>query len=306
MDERLDVRRLRYFVRVIECGSVRGAADALGIDASAVSRAISLLEKDCGVSLLERRGRGIAPTDAGTVLAAYVLRQQSEKQNLLAQLDSIRNIDTGHVELAIGEGFVNFLMRRSLPRFMKAHPGVTINLDVGSTDEIVQRVIAGNAHIGVLFRPPENERLRSHHSNPQPIWAWVLRSHPLAQLGRPLKLEDLLPFAGAALHPRFGVRQHIEAAEISEGIRLNMSFRTGSFDAVTHFVTAGLGYALIPKLVWSPTEAAKVVALRMKNVLLHRGRSHVVSCRDRTLPPAATKLLDTIVKDMGSSKILNS
>lgn len=306
MDERLDMRRLRYFLQVLESGSVRGAADALGLDASAVSRAIGLLEKDCGVPLLERRGRGIAPTDAGTVLAGYVLRQQSEKQNLLAQFDSIRNVESGHVDIAMGEGFVSFLMQRSLARFMKQHPKITLNLDVGSTDEIVQRLTAGQAHIGVLFRPPKDQRLLSHHSNPQPILTWVLRSHPLAQRNHPLELEDLLPFAGTMLHPSFGVRQHIEAAQIDEGVRLNISFTTSSFGAVTHFVTAGLGYALVPHLAWTPTEAAKVVALQMKNPLLHDSRSHVVSCQGRILPPAATKLLGHIVKDMKATTILNS
>lgn len=306
MDERLDTRRLRYFLQVLESGSVRGAADALGLDASAVSRAIGLLEKDCRVSLLERRGRGVAPTDAGLILAEYVQRQQSERQNLLARFDSIRNVESGHIDIAMGEGFVNFVMQRSLSHFMKKYPKVVVNLDVGSTDEIVQRLMAGQAHIGFLFRPPKDQRLVSHYSNPQPILTWVLRSHPLAQLDRPLELEDLLPFPGAMLHPNFGVRQHIEAAQVSEGVRLNMSFTTSSFSAVTHFVTAGVGYALLPHLAWTAAEAEKIVPLQMSNPILREGRSHVASCRGRVLPPAAAAFLDVTVKDMKATKVLNS
>jgi len=296
--DRLDVRRLRYFLAVVENGSVRGAANVLGMDASAVSRAVALLEKDCGVPLLERHGRGIAPTDAGILMTGHLRREHTEKQNLLAQLDSIRKIESGHVGIAVGEGFVDFLMRGSLTRFMRAHPNITVDLDIGSTDEIVARVVEGHSHIGVMFRPPKDKRLRSHHSNPQPIWTWVVRSHPLANVKRPLKLEDLLPFAGATLHRSFGVRQHIEAAEISEGVRLNVSFTTASFDAVAHFVSAGLGYALASHLALMPSEAAKVVALPMKNVLLHRGRSHVVSSEGRQLPPAAIELLREVVRDL--------
>ena len=58
-DDKLDPRRLRYFMQVVERGSVRGAAEALDMDASAVSRAIAQLEEDCDVELLARRGRGI-------------------------------------------------------------------------------------------------------------------------------------------------------------------------------------------------------------------------------------------------------
>src|SRR6516225_7847679 len=153
--DRLDVRRLRYFLAVVENGSVRGAANVLGMDASAVSRAIALLEKDCGVPLLERHGRGIAPTDAGILMTGHLRREHTEKQNLLAQLDSIRKIESGHVGIAVGEGFVDFLMRGSLTRFMRAHPNITVDLDIGSTDEIVARVVEGHSHIGVMFRPPK-------------------------------------------------------------------------------------------------------------------------------------------------------
>ena len=238
------------------------------------------------------------PTEAGTIMAGFLQRERHERQNLLARLDGIRNVDSGHVGIAVGEGFVDLLMRGSLVPFMRAHPNITIDLDIGSTDEIVNHVVEGHAHIGVLFRPPKDKRLRSHHSNPQPIWTWVHRSHPLTELNRPLKLEDLLPFAGATLHRSFGVRQHIEAAEISEAVRLNVVLTTASFDAVAHFVSAGLGYALVSHLSLMPLEAAKVVALPMKNVLLHGGRSHVVSSQGRQLPPAAARLLQDIVRNL--------
>lgn len=298
MDDKFEARRLRYFMQVLESGSVRGAAGALGMDASAVSRAVNLLEQECGTPLFERRGRGIAPTDAGQLLAIYLRRQQSEKQNLLAQIDNIRKVESGHIDIMTGEGYVGWLMRKCLCGFMRSHPKITVSLDIGSTDEIVQSVIEQRVHIGVLFNPPKDDRLRSHHSLPHPIQTLVLRSHPLAQLNRPLKLADLMPYPGAALHGSFGLRQHIQAAEISEGIRLNASFTTASFDAVGHFVLAGLGYALVSRLAMPPTDAAKVVALPMKSSLLHRGRSHVVTHRGRTLPPSVLELLRMIISGM--------
>ncbi|MFP3740175.1 LysR family transcriptional regulator, partial [Burkholderia sp. SIMBA_019] len=48
MDEKLDARRTHYFMQVMSRGSVRGAAEVLNMDPSAVSRAIAALERDCG------------------------------------------------------------------------------------------------------------------------------------------------------------------------------------------------------------------------------------------------------------------
>src|SRR5580765_1155149 len=236
MDHRLDTRRVRYFLQVLDCGSIRAAAEALDMDASAVSRAIGTLERDCGARLLERRGRGVVPTDAGELLAGYMRREHDQKRELLARIDSIQKAERGHIDIVAGEGGVDWLMRASLRIFMAAHPGITVDLDVASTDEIVQRIVDERAHIGIVFRPPKDERLRVHHSHAAPIEALVLETHPLARLGRPLRLADLAPYPGAALHRSFGVRQHVEAAQLSEGVRLQSVLTTSSFAAVGQFV----------------------------------------------------------------------
>jgi DNA-binding transcriptional LysR family regulator len=304
MDDRLDTRRVRYFMQVLESGSVRGAAEVLDMDPSAVSRAIGVLEHDCGTRLLERRGRGVVPTDAGELLAAYVRRQHSQKQHLLAQLDSIQKVERGHIDILAGEGFIEWLMRHSLRSFMATHPGITVDLSVGSTDEIVRSIVDERAHIGMVFQPPKDERLRSHHSHPVPIQTLVLDSHPLARIGRPLGLADLAPYPGATLHHSFGVRQHIEAAEISEGVRLNTVLTTTSFSAVGHFVVAGLGYALSVRMPLPPhPDAARVVALPMKNPLLSQGRVEVVSRHGRMLSPAAAALLRRITQDIAQQPL---
>lgn len=299
-DDKLDPRRLRYFMQVVERGSVRGAAEALDMDASAVSRAIAQLEEDCDVELLARRGRGIVVTEAGELLAGFARRLQNQKQQLLGQLDRIQKVALGHVDLVGGEGFVEWLMRNSLQHFMTEFPGITVDLDVAGTEEIVRRIVDERAHIGLVFRPPNDDRLRLHTACPMPIVALVCESHPLAGLGRPLRLADLLPYPGGAVHESFGVRQHIEAASISEGQRLQPVFSTSSFNALGHFVAAGLGYALstglcIPAL---GANAERIVALPMQNPLLSQGRVYVVSRHGRVLPRAAAALLRQIIQDM--------
>lgn len=66
----LDVHRLRVFRAVVATGSVSGAATSLGYTASAISQHLSTLQRETGLALVERRGRGIEPTAAGVALAA--------------------------------------------------------------------------------------------------------------------------------------------------------------------------------------------------------------------------------------------
>ncbi|GAC1321776.1 MAG: LysR family transcriptional regulator [Collimonas sp.] len=301
MSDKLETRRMRYFMKVIECGSVRGAADELNMDPSALSRAIGTLEKDCGARLLDRHGRGVVATDAGELVAAHFRRQENMNQQLLAQLNSLQKGESGHIDVVAGEGFVEWLMRDVMKAFIAGHPEVSVTLDVCGTDEIVRRIAEESADIGLLFQPPRDDRLRSHVSHPGPIQAYVLKDHPLASHAGPLKLADLLPYRGATLHRTFGVRQHIEAAEVSEGVRLNTMLTTNSFSALGLFAAVGTGYALTPHVaVPQHLRDQILIGLPMKNPLLSEGRSHVISRHGKTLSRAALELLSHITQAMGT------
>lgn len=301
LDGRLDARLAHYFMQVLGSGSVRGAADVLGVDPSVVSRAIGALEQECGARLLERRGRGVQPTDAGTLVADYLRRQQSQKQQLLEQLESIQKVQRGHVDLMAGEGFVDWLMQHVLRDFMTRYPAITVDLSIGRTDEIARQVVEDRAHVGIAFQPPKDGRIRSHYAHPYPIHVIVLATHPLARLATPLALADLLPYRGVAMHHGFGLQQHIEAAQTVEGVRLNTVFTTSSFNAMSHFVLSGLGYALSSRLLVTPqAPRVPVVMLPMQNSILSQGQVHVISRHGRMLPPAASILLDAIVRGIDS------
>ncbi|HVH21362.1 MAG TPA: LysR family transcriptional regulator [Pseudonocardia sp.] len=65
----LDIQRLRVFRAVVATGSVGGAASSLGYTPSAISQHLTALQRETGLALVERRGRGISPTAAGVALA---------------------------------------------------------------------------------------------------------------------------------------------------------------------------------------------------------------------------------------------
>ncbi|MEJ8820563.1 LysR family transcriptional regulator [Variovorax humicola] len=294
MPEPLDWRRVHYFRQVVASGSVRAAAEQLGVEASAVSRAASQLEKECGMVLLERRGRGVVPTDAGLLLATYARRQLDVQATFFAEIDNLRNASRGHVDLVLGEGMLDLFFDPLVADYLRAHPQVTLTLNVASTAESVALLLEDKVQIGVVFQPPPDVRLRSHHLTAStPIQAIVHRSHPLTHIDRPLLLSDLLAYPGAAMLESFGVRQHVRAAEISEQVQLHNVLIASSFKVLWQFANAGLGYALTTA---SAPFAARihmpdVVALPMANPILNRGHMHVMTHAGRHLSPAANALL---------------
>ncbi|MDW5444918.1 LysR family transcriptional regulator [Polaromonas sp. SM01] len=299
MQELFDSRRVHYFQQVVASGSVRAAAEQLGIEPSAVSRAVALLEKECGMTLLERRGRGVVPTDAGRLLATYARRQLDVQATFYAEVDSLRNANRGHIDLVLGEGMLDLFFDPLIAEYVRGHPQVTLTLNVASTADSIDLILEDKVEIGIVFQPPHDVRLRSHHSTASaPIQAIVHRSHPLACIDRPLQLSDLLDYPGAAMLDTFGVRQHIQAAEISEQVQLRNVLTTSSFKVLWQFADAGLGYALTTASApfTSRIHMPDVVALPMVNPILNRGSMHVMTRVGRHLSPAVQSLLDHFIK----------
>ncbi len=165
-----------------------------------------------------------------------------------------------------------------LPGYWRSHPEVTLDIDVARTSEIVQRIVDDRAYIGLVFQPPNDARLRAHYARPEPIRAIVRQDHPLARLRRPLLLTDLAEYPGAAMQEGFGVRQHIQAAEISEQVRLRNVLTTSSFKALWQFAAAGIGYALTPPIaVTADMRARRLASLPLANPILNQGSLQVLS-----------------------------
>ena len=108
----------------------------------------------------------------------------------------------------------------------------------------------------------------------------------------PLTLADLVPHQGAALADSFGVRKHIEAAQVDEQVTLKPILVTNSFKVLWSFAAMGLGYVLTPRSV--PLEGprfSEIVSLPLANPLLNNCRSHLVTRDGRPLPPAPERML---------------
>ena len=91
--------RARYLYEAVSNGSVRAAAEKLGIVPSAVSRQISLLEEEMGVALVERHRTGVVPTQAGQLILDYYRQHQAHQHDMLAKVDAVRGLRSGTVSI---------------------------------------------------------------------------------------------------------------------------------------------------------------------------------------------------------------
>ncbi|SEO72678.1 DNA-binding transcriptional regulator, LysR family [Methylobacterium sp. ap11] len=295
----LDERCLRYLAEAVGCGSVRAAADKLNVNASAVSRQIVQMEGQLATPLIERHRRGVRATPAGSLLLDYYRRQASDREDILAKLTELKGLRRGHIDVVLGEGFVGDLMSGLLQGFWARHPDLTMTLDLAATNDVVRRVVEDEAHLGLVYNPPPEPRLRTHLAMPHPIRLLVRADHPLAAHPGPVRLADLAGHRLGTMHPAYGIRQIIAAAERAEGVRLDPVLITGSIGVLKQFVASGIGVTLLPAFCAAQEiSAGSLVALPLADPGLDGVEAQIVTRLGRQLSPAAGTLLQHLARGM--------
>lgn len=236
---------------VVGCGSVTGAAGALGYTPSAVSQQIAALEKEAGVDLLERVGRGVRPTAAGLLLTEYadaIGRQVAEAETALADLVAgrIGRLSVRYFATA-GAG----LVAPAVARLRERHPGIRIDLALTTgTGDALADVREGRADLALVVRgadePPGNG-VRLAPLLDDPYLAVLPRGHRLAGRRR-LRLAELAEeaFVGSEW-PGPCLDAQLDACA-AVGFRPRFAVRSEDYVTAQGFVAAGLGVALVPRL----------------------------------------------------------
>ncbi|MFP4905752.1 LysR family transcriptional regulator, partial [Paraburkholderia sp. BR14261] len=133
-------RPLRYLAEIAAAGGVRMAAEALGINASVISRQVAALERRLRFPLIERRGRSVAVTEIGQVLVDHYRDGQRRQRDLAARLEEYRHLRRGRVALGVGEGFIGNLIARALQRFSMTYPDILVEIRSGPTPVVLSLV----------------------------------------------------------------------------------------------------------------------------------------------------------------------
>lgn len=147
----MNLRRLKYFVKSVDIGSLTQAAEVLYIAQPALSQQLSVLENELKQTLLIRNKRGVQPTEAGKVLyrnAQLILRQCEQAHN---EVQSAGLHLTGSVAVGLSQcSMAEQLALPLLKAVREAHPGITLNLNQNSGVRQSELVMSGRIDMALL------------------------------------------------------------------------------------------------------------------------------------------------------------
>jgi DNA-binding transcriptional LysR family regulator len=244
----LDVHRLRVFRSVIASGSINAAATNLGYTASAVSQHVAALQRETGLTLVTRAGRGIEPTAAGLALADEidgVLSRLGDVESFVADLRAGRS---GALSIAyfgsVGAAWMPTVVRALVRDF----PVLRLNL---SLREDLPTSPAERADIQIVVAQEELSDLpgvRVHHLLDDPYVVVLPVEHPLAaaddvELAR-LAEERWVDNDAARGWCRRNLLEACQAAGFSPPFHVEAH----DYPTAIAFVAAGIGVTVLPRL----------------------------------------------------------
>jgi LysR family nitrogen assimilation transcriptional regulator len=241
----MQLRHLRYFVKIVEAGSFSRAAATIHVAQPALSQQIAELEEQLGLSLLLRSARGVRPTAAGELL----YREASTILRLMEQLPGIVRSESGAIEGTVSVGMSSTLAATLAGPFIEACktalPKVTLKFAVAASGSVKARVQAQTLDMAVVF---EDELVSTFAR--QPLFRqrlFLIGREPLPDRSTSVSLEYLsgLPLILPSL-PNV-VRDVLDRAFAAAGVSPNIVAEADMLSSLLSMARTGIGSTIIPR-----------------------------------------------------------
>ena len=157
----MDIRQLKYFLAILEEGSITKAAEKLHIAQPPLSHQLKLLEDELDIKLIERNTRKIQITDAGRILQ-YRSKQILElTENTKEELKNLKSGFKGLLSLGTVPSSSTTILLKKLNAFHHRYPHINFKIRESNTDEILKLLSSGAIEIGIILTPFNSEKFQS-------------------------------------------------------------------------------------------------------------------------------------------------
>ncbi|HTG46314.1 MAG TPA: LysR family transcriptional regulator [Actinomycetota bacterium] len=258
----MELRQLRYVLTVAETGSFTAAAEVLYVSQPSVSQGIGALERELGVRLFHRVGRGVVLSAAGEAVLEPARRALREVDAARTAAGAVVGLLAGRLDLVSLPTLASEPLPRLVGAFRRAHPAVRVEvLEPDDDRDAVDAIVTGRVELGLLELPSGHGELFEEVLFVQRIVAVFPPGTPRRR--RPLPPADLGDVDLITTPAGSSTRRIAERAVRPSGRSLRIAVETGQREAILPLVLAGAGAALLPEPLAAEAAAAGAVVLRL-------------------------------------------
>jgi LysR family nitrogen assimilation transcriptional regulator len=288
-----DIRKIEYFLAVIDHRNISRAAEALRVSQPTLSRQIHALEQQFNASLFIRQGRGVLPTEAGKRLHQGLRGLEHQLRTLRDDVAAAAGEPSGEVALGIPPSPRTLMATEIIGAYRKAYPKVAIRICERTSGEIRDVVARGEVDIAVVNSDEPMDGLIAEPFATEPMLLVGPKSAGLS-LDVPTPFERLgdLPLI-LTTNPN-SLRRMVDVELNRAGLRPKVCAEADMLPLLSDLVMAGHGYTVLPSCgVFSLIKAGQLSASPLAGF---RITWTIARPMNRNLTMAARKLSDVVVQ----------
>jgi DNA-binding transcriptional LysR family regulator len=291
LDRAVTLRQLRTFKTVADMSSFSLAAQRLKLSQPSISYQVKELEEALGLPLLERLGKRVELTEAGSVMYGYARRMLDVLDEATVAIEEMRGIQRGTLRVGASTTVGIYLLPAALGAFKKLHPGLVISLEIGTRARVQEQVLRNELDLAVVGPALKDPDLAIIPFLSDELVVIAPDGHPLAAKHR-LTLKDLSDQPFVMREAASGSRWSLEKAARRAGANLKVAMELGSNGAIKHAVESGLGLAVISRYACAlEFSSGRLVELDVRGFPIRRDW-HIVHLRRRKLPASVSAFIE--------------
>lgn len=291
-----DTTRLRLLVEIERQGTVSAAARSVGIGQPTASQHLRLLETAAGQRLVERNGRGSRLTEAGSLLASRAREALAALHAGEEELGALAGLEAGTIHIGASTTPGVYLLPGTLGCFRRDHPHVDVEVEIASTDEMIDRLLAGRVQLALVGETEVDDRVELTPFLADEIIG-IAKPGLLPIKGGRIKGEALADQTLLVREAGSSTRQTAGRALDQAGLPTKRVWELDSSEAIKRAAREGLGVAFLSRYaVAEEIERGELEGFRIRGAARIERRLYVARLARRPLSPSERGFIATLTR----------
>jgi LysR family cyn operon transcriptional activator len=256
----MELRHLRYFVAIVDAGSMALASRQVFVTQSTLSHQLAQLEEELGCQLFERVGRTLRLTEAGQALLGHARGALAQVDEGRQAVQTLAAAVSGMLRVGVIHSFVTGLMPEVVAGCLSAHPELRVQVAELTATEIEAQVADGLLDLGVSLYPCSRADVMGERLFEDRLMLAVHPGHRLARR-KQIRFAELADVPVAMLTPRYATRRLLDTYFQGCGIRAKVVAEIESVAALQRLVRIGGPAAFMPARMADSAEGLHLLEL---------------------------------------------
>ncbi len=290
----LNLNQLRVFYYAAKNLSFTAAAGDLYITQPAVTAQIKSFEEFCSLKLFKKRGRRIYLTDEGKSLYAYAAKIFKTEKEIEHVIDDMRELKRGILSLGTTKAYARYFMPLMITTFHKNYPNIKIQLNEGSSLDMIHSLLDFKIEVAVIARTENNPEVNFSPFSREEMALILSPDHPLAKK-KSVTFRDLETVPFIMKEKGSGTRKLVEELFEAEQCTPDVLMETSNTEFIKQLVQRGEGISFVVKeAVAVELKEKKLASVPLKGPKIYLDVS-IAYLKDQVLSPPARAFVDTLI-----------